>query len=200
MEQQDTSKRQLTEWEAALCPLVQDLLPLYIEGEVSPDSTRRIEAHLNSCDLCSAFLAGARSVQTQLGREKMGLDQVLRHDHGAQQTMAVGQRFAYRVTIFISIIALIAGTALWASMNQNMRFFGLVVALALVGFLTFLAQRRRVIVFSRWLQMSTAAFAGALGLMRALEANNIDPIFQIFGLLVGFVSLVLVRIALTQDW
>ena len=36
--------------------------------------------------------------------------------------------------------------------------------------------------------------------IRALEANNIDPIFHIFGLLLGFVSLVLVTIALTQAW
>jgi hypothetical protein len=48
------------------CALVQDLLPLYLDNEVSPDSHALIAGHLQHCERCSGFLAGARSVRAQI--------------------------------------------------------------------------------------------------------------------------------------
>lgn len=53
-----------------LCALVQDLLPLYLDDEVSSNSRAPIVAHLNECAHCAGFLAGARSVREQLRRER----------------------------------------------------------------------------------------------------------------------------------
>ncbi len=40
-----------------ICALVQDLMPLYIEGEVSSGSSESIEQHLKSCDACKELYA-----------------------------------------------------------------------------------------------------------------------------------------------
>lgn len=59
-----------TEPNRDMCALVQDLLPLYLDDEVSMDSRALIAAHLNECPHCAGFLAGARSVREQLRRER----------------------------------------------------------------------------------------------------------------------------------
>ena len=48
------------------CILIEDLLPLYMEGEVSPGSRDMIVEHLAVCDRCAGFLAGAQSVRSHL--------------------------------------------------------------------------------------------------------------------------------------
>lgn len=48
------------------CALVQDLLPLYLDNEVSPESHARIADHITQCERCASYLAGARSVRSQL--------------------------------------------------------------------------------------------------------------------------------------
>ena len=55
---------------SGLCALIQDSLPFYLEGDVSPQSRRFIDAHLAECAGCSAFLAGGRSVRSHLRREQ----------------------------------------------------------------------------------------------------------------------------------
>lgn len=55
--------------EVAPCALVQDLLPLYLEGDVGPVSRDLISDHLNQCQHCAGYLAGARSMQTLLRAE-----------------------------------------------------------------------------------------------------------------------------------
>jgi hypothetical protein len=52
------------------CTLVQDLIPLYLDGEVSPESHVLIADHIQQCDRCSGYLAGARSVRTQILNEQ----------------------------------------------------------------------------------------------------------------------------------
>lgn len=48
------------------CTLVQDLIPLYLDGEVSPESHVLIANHIQECPRCSGYLAGARSMRTQI--------------------------------------------------------------------------------------------------------------------------------------
>ncbi|MBC8163265.1 MAG: zf-HC2 domain-containing protein [Roseiflexaceae bacterium] len=56
--------------DAEVCALVQDLLPLYLEDEVSADSRALIVAHLNGCAHCAGFLRGAQSARVQFARER----------------------------------------------------------------------------------------------------------------------------------
>jgi len=51
------------------CAMVQDLLPLYSDGEVSAATREQIAAHLAGCPACAGVLAGARSVQSELRRD-----------------------------------------------------------------------------------------------------------------------------------
>jgi hypothetical protein len=57
--------------EPELCALVQDLLPLYLDGEVSATSRDLITDHLGRCERCAGFLAGAQSVRVQLRRDQL---------------------------------------------------------------------------------------------------------------------------------
>jgi len=51
------------------CAMVQDLLPLYIDGEVSPATREQVAAHLAGCPACAGVLAGARSAQSELRQD-----------------------------------------------------------------------------------------------------------------------------------
>jgi predicted anti-sigma-YlaC factor YlaD len=51
------------------CTLIQDLLPLYLEGEVSPSSRDLIVEHLGRCERCAGYLAGAQSIHGELRRD-----------------------------------------------------------------------------------------------------------------------------------
>jgi predicted anti-sigma-YlaC factor YlaD len=80
--------------------LVQDLLPLYIEGEVSSGSRHFIVEHLGQCQRCAGFLAGAQSVRAQFRRE---------HE---QRAAAVEQEQARRGDVpegLVNFVPLIAG-------------------------------------------------------------------------------------------
>ena len=61
------------------CALVQDLLPLYNEGEVSPDSRELIVDHLAWCERCAGFLAGAQTVRAHLQRAQRVQGATIRH-------------------------------------------------------------------------------------------------------------------------
>lgn len=61
--------RQLDDWRRIPCPLIEDLLPLYVEGEVNSATQSLVADHLAQCAHCAGFLAGARSVRSQLRPE-----------------------------------------------------------------------------------------------------------------------------------
>jgi anti-sigma factor RsiW len=69
MQTYETATTRLRVEEPGVCALVQDLLPLFLEGEVSPASRDQITEHLAGCERCAGFLAGAQSVRVQLRRD-----------------------------------------------------------------------------------------------------------------------------------
>ncbi|HMQ33599.1 MAG TPA: anti-sigma factor, partial [Chloroflexaceae bacterium] len=71
MQAYETTTSRLQVEELGSCALVQDLLPLYLEGEVSPGSRDLITEHLARCERCAGFLAGAQSARAQLRREQI---------------------------------------------------------------------------------------------------------------------------------
>src|SRR5689334_7591506 len=67
---------QINSAEYGSCALIQDLLPLYLEGEVSSGSRDTIVEHLARCERCAGYLAGAQSVRAQLRRDRSAREQV----------------------------------------------------------------------------------------------------------------------------
>lgn len=74
------------------CDLIQDLLPLYLENEVSENSRQLISLHLASCEQCSSYLAGARSMKAQLQRGEPQLREYAAQDNLTSQAVALGRR------------------------------------------------------------------------------------------------------------
>jgi hypothetical protein len=66
----ESNTHRLNQQELGACALIEDLLPLYLEGEVSPGSRDLIVEHLARCERCAGFLAGAQSVRAQLRRDQ----------------------------------------------------------------------------------------------------------------------------------
>lgn len=74
------------------CDLIQDLLPLYLEREVSESSHNLITEHIANCEHCSSYLAGARSMQAQLQREGLQRRNQAAQDGATKQAVALGRR------------------------------------------------------------------------------------------------------------
>lgn len=62
----EPSANQQAPQEFGACALIEDLLPLYLEGEVSPGSRDAIVEHLAACERCAGFLAGAQNARARL--------------------------------------------------------------------------------------------------------------------------------------
>lgn len=69
----ETQRYQMLRAEIAGCTLVQDLIPLYLDNEVTPESHALIADHLQHCERCSGYLAGARTVRTQILRDQQAV-------------------------------------------------------------------------------------------------------------------------------
>lgn len=61
-----TQRTRMPRAEIPGCALVQDLIPLYLDGEVTHESHVLMADHLQHCERCSGYLAGARTVRQQL--------------------------------------------------------------------------------------------------------------------------------------
>jgi hypothetical protein len=88
----ETATTRLVQQELGACALIQDLLPLYMEHEVSASSRDLIAEHLARCERCAGYMAGARSMREQLQREGVLRAGQAVHDHATQQAIALGQR------------------------------------------------------------------------------------------------------------
>ncbi len=73
------------------CALIEDLLPLYVEGEVSPGARDLIAEHLATCEHCAGFLAGAQSVRAQLRHDQQARRSVVADDKPAVQAVTAAQ-------------------------------------------------------------------------------------------------------------
>jgi predicted anti-sigma-YlaC factor YlaD len=82
------------------------MLPFYLESEVSPESRMLIDEHLNECERCASFMAGAQSVQTHLRRENLVRGKVIDHDRRAQQIISTGQR--QLIMLVLAVVGAIA--------------------------------------------------------------------------------------------
>src|SRR5262245_5322478 len=85
---------QIPHHEFGTCALVQDLLPLYREAEVSPGSRDTTVEHLARCERCASFLAGAQTVRAQLRRDQAQRSGAILREQPTRQAVSAGQRLA----------------------------------------------------------------------------------------------------------
>lgn len=88
----ETTTTRLAQQEFGECVLIQDLLPLYLDNEVSEGSRATIAEHLTRCERCAGFLAGARSMRMQLRGEGSLRQNHAAHDAATRQAVVIGRR------------------------------------------------------------------------------------------------------------
>ena len=106
MQSYESTTRRISQERPGICALIQDMLPFYLEGDVSPESRILIDEHLNECERCASFLAGAQSVQTHLRRENLLRGRAIEHDQRAQQMISMGQRQVIKIALVAAISAI----------------------------------------------------------------------------------------------
>ncbi|HEU5098886.1 MAG TPA: zf-HC2 domain-containing protein [Roseiflexaceae bacterium] len=95
----ESTTSRLVQQELEACVLIQDLLPLYAEGEVSPGSRELIAEHVARCERCAGYLAGTHSALAQLRRARTAHIATLAHDVPNQKVMAGGQRLVAAIAL-----------------------------------------------------------------------------------------------------
>jgi predicted anti-sigma-YlaC factor YlaD len=104
----ESTTTRLAQQEFGECVLIQDLLPLYLDNEVSEGSRAMIAEHLSRCERCAGFLAGARSMRMQLRGEGSLRQERAAHDVATRQAVALGRRRLMWLTLggFAAVVAM----------------------------------------------------------------------------------------------
>src|SRR4051794_17496106 len=106
----ETTTSRLFQQELGACALIQDLLPLYVEGEVSSGSRDLIVEHVARCERCAGYLAGTQNALTQLRRDQTIHIATLQRDTPNRQTISAGQRLITAIAILTTYAAGVAGS------------------------------------------------------------------------------------------
>ena len=102
----------LAQQELSDCALIQDLLPLYAEGEVSPASRELIGEHVVRCERCAGYLAGTQHTLAQLRRDQAAHSNTLARDTSNRRTVARGQRMVTAIALLTTYAAGLAASLL----------------------------------------------------------------------------------------
>jgi hypothetical protein len=154
----ESTTARLVEHELGACVLIQDLLPLYVEGEVSPGSRDTIVEHVARCERCAGYLAGTQNALTQLRRERTAHITTLERDAPNRQTIAGGQRVVTTIAVLTTYAAgLAASLLLWLSVSRGVpsapALLGLALGLASLFALLALARSRGPLTLQRVLAL-----------------------------------------------
>src|SRR3954454_20170992 len=95
----ESTTSRLLKQELGACVLIQDLLPLYVEGEVSSGSRDLIVEHVARCERCAGYLAGTQNALTQLRRDRTIHIATLARDTPNRQTVTTGQRMITAIAV-----------------------------------------------------------------------------------------------------
>jgi predicted anti-sigma-YlaC factor YlaD len=175
-----------------LCALVQDLLPLYVEGEVTTSSRDAITGHLSQCERCAAFLAGAQSVRAQLRRGNAEATRALAADQPAQQAMQTYRRIAQvGLALVLLPVGLVIAGELWSSLGWHTRPLASIGALiAFLGLVLGFARRSRLST-AGIITFGIASFAGSLGLVTLMGGAVEAPyFFSAIAFIVGSLAMI----------
>ena len=92
-----------------ICPLVLDLLPLYLDGVCSPETTVIIEEHLKTCDSCREAHEQFRQIGMALDRLEPPKDDDTRLEASLK---AVKRKISRRTRIVVTCAALVVAILL----------------------------------------------------------------------------------------
>ncbi|GAB4207837.1 MAG: hypothetical protein OHK0022_36560 [Roseiflexaceae bacterium] len=163
----ETTTTRLNQQELGSCALIQDLLPLYIEGEVSPSSRDLIVEHLARCERCAGFMAGAQTTMAQLRRETALQVHVVQRDAPVQQKVKAGQWLLKLIATFtICVIGGLSALLIFAGVGTStpgMSMVGLLAGLACFGALAAIAHNSIRMTMLRWFGLSTSCIIGVIG-------------------------------------
>jgi hypothetical protein len=95
----ESTTSRLLQQELGACVLIQDLLPLYVEGEVSPASRDLIVEHVARCERCAGYLAGTQNALAQLRRDHTVHNATLARDMPNRKTVTGGQRLVAAIAL-----------------------------------------------------------------------------------------------------
>jgi predicted anti-sigma-YlaC factor YlaD len=186
--------------ESGVCALVQDLLPLYLEGEVSTGSRDVIVEHLAQCERCAGFLAGTQSARSQLRRDAVQRAQIVQRDQPARQALSINQRRA----MLFAMLALCAlgggGSSLVAfgltDGGPGPFFVGMLVCLVCLGGLVALARKYSPLTWLRWFSLVTSCLVGAFGAILLILPPEAPP--KMAGMVLAFVGMAGVWLTVEQ--
>lgn len=177
--------------EAGTCALIQDLLPLYLEGEVSTGSRDVIVEHLAQCDRCAGFLAGTQSARAQLRRDGAQRAQVVQRDQPARQALSIGQRRAMLCAMLaLCVLGGGGGSLVGVGLSYGPPgpfFVGLLICLACFSGLVALARKYSPLTPLRWFSLSISCLVGA-GSAILITLPHEDPP-KLIGMMLAFLAL-----------
>jgi hypothetical protein len=155
----ESTTSRLVQQELGACVLIQDLLPLYVEGEVSPGSRDMIMEHVARCERCAGYLAGTQNALTQLRRERTTQIATLDRDAPNRRALAGGQRLVTAIAVLTTYGGGLAATvllwhALWSGSGNPLELLlGLTLGLASLSGLFALASSRGPLTIQRVLAL-----------------------------------------------
>ncbi len=96
------------------CAIVQDLLPLYVDGVVSEPSKEYIEEHLRECDDCKIHIEGLK--------EPMGEEAKKKQELTAKQYKKGIAYFKHRQILKILLIVVLIGMSLYSGIQIKHKY------------------------------------------------------------------------------
>lgn len=78
-----------------LCEDIQNLIPLYIMGDLSKEEKSRVESHLESCDNCKEFSHDLGLISSAISADKVKVSPY----YGSELVVKINDRFAKRKRI-----------------------------------------------------------------------------------------------------
>ena len=182
------------------CALVEDLLPLYIDGEVGPASRELMAEHLAQCDHCAGYLAGAQSARNQLRREGGARAAVVANDRQAQQAVSSAQRMiATLAMVGLALLSLLISGMLWSQMWRAGQAISIFMALLSFGVVSLVALRRPTLSMPRWILLSSSSILGCISVCSMVFAVEDSSPTRFFALIFTLVSVALLRHALVSS-
>ncbi len=176
----ETTTTRLAREELGACILIEDLLPLYMEGEVSPGSRDLIVEHLARCERCAGFLAGAQSVRAQLRCESIQRTGAIVDDRPEQRAVTRGQWLATAIAVMTAYG--IGGIGAAFTIHSFMFRFsggesglGLLLSLISLSLLMALARSRAPLTLVRVLTILGSCAVAACGVGIFVASNGEPP-------------------------
>ena len=176
----ETTTTRLTQQELGACALIQDLLPLYIEGEVSPGSRDLIVEHLARCERCAGFLAGAQTALVQLRRDSAAQTNAIQQSRSEQQKLSTGQDLVKLMATFA--VCAIGGLGAF-SLSMGLRYgspgslvMGVVLGLVGFGGLIVLAQTSVYMSWKRWFALALCCITAIVPAMLVITLRGPSPL------------------------